>query len=208
MHARLTPRRSPARSAPVLALLLLAGCASGSAPSISVSRFWTTPPPAGQTVAVEPAVPDSATSLVQQGQASAIAAAFAAAGFPAAPPASADLVASFRASEQVGPAAPSSSPVSIGIGGGVGGGGGGGGFGGVGGSVAFPVGGSKMQVMLQSQLVLTLKRRGGSEPLWEGRASATQVGQSPATDWGLLARAALSDYPGAAGKTVSWKPRP
>lgn len=198
---------SAARAAPLSALLVLAGCATGSSSGINVTRFWTTPPAVGQTVAVVPAAPDAATALVQQGQAAAIAAAFAAAGFPAAPADRADLIAAFTTSEMTSQAAPSAPPVSIGIGGGVGGGGSGGGFGGVGGSVAFPVGSAKAQFMLQSRLQISLKRRSDGLPLWEGQASRTDVGSAPTTDWGLLARAALSDWPGASGKTVVWKPR-
>jgi hypothetical protein len=103
----------------------------------------------------------------------------------------------------VAPAAP---PVSVGIGGGAAGGSGGGSFGGIGGSIAIPIGGNKPSFMLQSTLQLTLQRRVDGQPLWEGRAVATQTGPSPATDWRLLARAALSGYPGQGGQTVSWKP--
>lgn len=201
-------RLAPATVLAPLSALLLGACASSSSSDINVTRFWTTPPPTGQSVAVVPAVPDSVTAMVQQGQAMAIAAAFVSAGFPSAPADSADLIASFTASEMTGPAAPSAPPVSIGIGGGVGGGGSGGSFGGVGGSVAFPVGASKPQFMLQSRLQISLKRRSDGVAVWEGQASQTATGASPATDWGLLARAALSDWPGAAGKTVTWKPRP
>jgi len=192
--------------APIIAALLLAGCATPGA--IEVTRFHLGTPLPRAGVAVVPADPALAGSLEFAHYADAVAAEFARAGFERAmSPGGATYLAEVGIT-QASTALRRPSPFSIGFGIGVGGGGYGGGSA-VGAGVSGPVGRGRIETRRTTALRIRLKRRVDDAVVWEG--TATDAVSSAPTDVAVptLAHAALMDFPGRSGMTARYPlPRP
>ena len=151
---------------------------------------------------LEPINPAQASDLEFQTYAGEVARGLSGVGFTVVPTlAQAEYVGvlSYGATTQIGPNKP---PVTVGFG--VGGGSwgyGGGGGGGVG--VQTPVGGGSNLIPVNT-LQLQIKRKSDQTMVWEGKA-VNYAGPLNAAVPGLTT-ALLRDFPGAAGKTVNYKP--
>ncbi|WP_448582869.1 DUF4136 domain-containing protein [Thermaurantiacus sp.] len=180
----------------LLLLPLLAACAS-SRFEARVTRFHLGAAPSATTVAVVPLDSAQAGSLAFRADADAVLPALVAAGFKPAPAETAEVLALVGSSRQVSERV-ASPPVSVGIGGATGG------NVSVGGALRIPIGRGRVLETVASEMQLVLRRRADNEVLWEGRARATQSGQSASSSSALLARALLDGYPGKSGQTVRW----
>jgi hypothetical protein len=193
--------------------LALAGCATQT-PPVQVTRFHLGQPIAPGRVSVEPADKNQADSLEFGTYAAAVEAELGRVGFQVVPNVpNSELVAAvtvFRDSRD-GLVQGSGSGVSIGLGGGGFGGGGrrGGGGIGLGGGVSFPIGKSKPNVVMLTELGVQIKRRSEGTVIWEGRARAEERMTGNAADSTAtvrrLASALFSNFPGESGKTVTVK---
>lgn len=94
------------------------------------------------------------------------------------------------------------SGLSIGLGGG---GYLGGGFG-AGGGVQVPIGGSRPNMIVDTELAVRLQRRSDGSAIWEGRAQMEALGRSPlayaANAVDRLAPALFQGFPGESGRTI------
>ncbi|WP_166038375.1 DUF4136 domain-containing protein [Sphingosinicella sp. YJ22] len=93
------------------------------------------------------------------------------------------------------------SGLSIGLGGGYLGGG----FG-AGGGVQVPIGGSRPNMVVDTELAVRLQRRSDGSAIWEGRAQMEALGNSPlanaANAVDRLAPALFQGFPGESGRTI------
>lgn len=183
----------------VLAIMALAGLAAcATTPTAEVTRFHLGQPIPADTIAVIPGPGAQAGGLEFRAQADAIAGVLAASGFrPVGETSQPAYLATFVAQSERQEVGPRRSPISIGIGGGSFGRGGG-----VGGSVAFPVGTPRADTVSINTLKLQIRRKADNSVIWEGRALETVRGTSLTDAVPGLARALLTGFPGASGKTV------
>jgi hypothetical protein len=205
--------RSIAALGPALGFVALglAGCATtGSLPPTEVIRYHLGTPIARGTIAVQPLSGPATPSLEFQNYAAAVQGELARVGYaPAAPGATPDFIATvdFQRANRVGP--PRRSPFSIGLGGGGYTGGYRGGGVGLGGGISFPIGRSRPNAVVMSQLSVTIKRRADQSPVWEGHAQGISDARAPgASTTGLahkLAAALFTGFPGESGRTIEVK---
>jgi hypothetical protein len=189
--------------------LALSGCATGgSLPPTEVIRYHLGAPIDRGTIRVEPLTAGTA-SIEFKTYAAAVETQLLRNGYTL-PAAGAQplLVATvgFNRVNRLGP--PRQAPVSIGLGGGSFGGGRRGGVG-LGGGVGFPIGGGGARELIETELVVTIKRRVDQSPVWEGRAVAIGDPRKPDGDAGTmagkLATALFTGFPGESGRTIEVK---
>jgi hypothetical protein len=198
----------------ILALALtgagLAACTTVSLPPTEVLRYHLGEPLDLGTIAVQPLSAGPA-SLEFKSYAAAVQGELIKVGYnpPAVATAKPQFIATvgFTRTTQAGP--PRQSPISVGIGGGGFGGGRGGGGVGLGGGVGFPIGGGGRNVVLVTELAVTIKRSADQSPVWEGRAQSFADARKAdaTTDFqaGKLARALFAGFPGESGRTIQVK---
>ena len=194
-----------------LTAIALAGCTTtGSLPPTEVIRYHLGAPIARGTILVQPLSGPATPSLEFQSYAAAVRGELARVGYsPAAPGATADFIATvdFQRANRVGP--PRRSPISIGLGGGGYSGGYRGGGVGLGGGISFPIGHSRRDEVVMSQLSVTIKRRVDQSPVWEGHAQGITDARAPNADTQGLARklaaALFTGFPGESGRTSEVK---
>lgn len=183
------------------AAALLAGCATG--PRTSVTRFHLAQPIARGQIAVEPQLPADRDSLEYRTYASIVGAQLARIGFTEAPGLQAsEEVASIAVERGTREGAPRRSGLTIGLGGSSFGY-----HGGVGGGVSVPIGGAgRPNEIVQTRLVVQIKRRSDGTVVWEGRAeTAARAGApegDPTASVQRLAAAMFADFPGPSGQTI------
>lgn len=206
--------RLPAiRGAAALAALTLglSSCATtASLPPTQVVRYHVDRPIERGTVTVEPLAGGPAPSLEFQAYAAAVQAEMVRNGYSLPTPgAQADYVAvvDFRRTTVEGPQR--RSPISIGLGGGGFSGGHRGGGVGLGGGLSFPLGRSRSQQLLSTEMHVLIKHRADQEQLWEGNArTLTDLRAPEATADGQarkLAAALFTGFPGESGRTIEVK---
>ncbi|WP_298090964.1 DUF4136 domain-containing protein [uncultured Sphingomonas sp.] len=197
--------------------LLLAAALSGlaactttgrSAPAEVIRYHLGEPIPRG-TIAVEPLSPTGPASIEFKTYAAAVETELLRNGYTTAPPgAQPQLIAvvAFTRANHVGP--PRQSPVSIGLGGGGFSGGRGGGVG-LGGGLSFPLGSSRGQDIVTTELTVTIKRRADQSPVWEGSsrtyADARAADATASSQATKLASALFTGFPGESGRTIEVK---
>ncbi|MDB5697065.1 MAG: hypothetical protein JWN21_2608 [Sphingomonas bacterium] len=182
----------------------LAACATtgGLSAPTDVIRYHLGAPVERGTVVVQPAA--GGDGLSGQPFAAAVSRQLGLAGYvPAAPGGQVQFIAlvDVRRSAQEGPRRPS--PFSIGIGAGGYSGGGNGGVG-LGGGIGIPIGKSRRNQLLGTELTVTIKRRVDQSPVWEGNARTLQ--RSPADEAVIadkLAAALFTGFPGESGRTIT-----
>lgn len=201
----------------LLAVLPLAGCATGGAlPPTQVLRYHLGEPVDRGTVRVEAAAMPGQTAAPASIEATTYLAAVQAEllrnGYALAPAGTQpQLVASVSLNRQGRLAPPRRSPVQIGLGGGGFSGGGGwrGGSGvGLGGGLSFPIGGGGAREIVETELAVTIKRRVDQSPVWEGRAHSFSDPRRPdaaAGEAARLAGALFAGFPGESGRTIEVK---
>lgn len=185
--------------ATMAAALALGGCAStgGGGGAVEVTRFHLGQPIAPGTVFVEPA---QGAGLQARAFVPAVEAELARLGYPVSALESAGYIVAVELSSDTREGLRRRSPFSIGIGGGAGGYGSGGG--GVGASVGL--GGGGRRDTLVTRMSVQMKRRMGSDVVWEGRAEIeTRARGDQRAVPGRLARALFRDFPGESGRTIS-----
>ena len=187
------------------ALALVAGCATDDmVTGASVTRFHLGQPIARGPIAIESVDPRDTNSLEFAQISASIARELTRLGWTVVPNSASEQVAAVSLTQQPREAERRSG-VSIGIGGGTGGYGRHGGVG-VGGGVAIPVGGSRTNVVVGSQLSVRIQRRSDSTVAWEGRAQTeARAGTPLASRAGAadrLAEALFRDFPGESGRTI------
>lgn len=194
------------------AALALAGCSTtGRLPPTEVIRYHLGAPIERGTVSVEPLTSGGApASLEFKTYAAAVESELLKLGYtPSALGATPQFVAvvSFTRGVQEGPPRPS--PFSIGLGGGGFSGGRRGGGVGLGGGIGIPIGRSRPNEIVVTQLGVTIKRRVDLSPVWEGQAHTAADPRKPdATAAGQaakLARALFLGFPGESGRTIEVK---
>lgn len=187
----------------------LAGCATtGALPPTEVIRYHLGAPIERGTIAVEPLTGGGApASLEFKTYAAAVQGELIKVGYtPPLPGAMPQFVAvvSFTRGIQEGPPRPS--PFSIGLGGGGFSGGRRGGGVGLGGGVGFPIGRSRPNEIVVTQLGVTIKRRVDLSPVWEGQSHTAADPRKPdataAAQADKLARALFTGFPGESGRTI------
>jgi hypothetical protein len=190
------------RTAAVLAVLALGGCAT-SVPPTEVTRFHLNQPIAPGSVIVTPRNPASASGLEFQTYAAAVTAELQRLGFATASGMRAsELIAVVDVQQGSRQGIAARSPFSVGIGGGTFGGGVG-----IGGGVSFPIGRPRSNETVVTELFVQLKRRSEGTIVWEGRAltearAGTPLASTPAAVQ-KLARALFQGFPGESGRTIS-----
>lgn len=179
------------RRLPLIALLLVGGCATIPGP-VEVTRFA-----AGGNVAraAVVAAPGSAPTLEQKSYEDAVGRALARLGFVGDSPArytfSVDVSRDSRAAPR------RRSPVTIGIGGGTGGYGSGVGLG-----ASFGLGGNRARDTVVTRLSVQLRERATGRVVWEGRAQG-ETSENGGASIDRLAAALFRDFPGESGRTIS-----
>ena len=179
------------RRLPLIALLLVGGCATTPGP-VEVTRFATGAVVARAAVV---AAPGSAPTLEQKSYEDAVGRALARLGFAGDGPArytfSVDVSRDSRAALR------RRSPVTIGIGGGTGGYGSGVGLG-----ASFGLGGNRARDTVVTRLSVQLRERATSRVVWEGRAQG-ETTENGGASIDHLAAALFRDFPGESGRTIS-----
>ncbi len=196
------------RAAMLGAVLALAGCAAQTPPT-QVTRFHLGQPIAPAEVAVESRDPTMAKSLEFQVYANAVSAELVRNGFRPAPNvAQSELVAvvDMMRDMRVGPPRPAPFSIGLGVGGAS--------FGrrsAVGGDVGvgFPVGKSRPNQVVHTEMSVQLKRRSEGSVIWEARArTLARAGTPEATENAAavkLAAAMFQGFPGKSGETINVK---
>jgi len=187
------------------ALALIAGCATDDmVTGASVTRFHLGQPIARGPIAVESVDPRDTGSLEFAQVSASIARELTRLGWTVVPNNASEQVAMVSLSQQSREAARRSG-VSIGIGGGTASYGRHSGVG-VGGGVSVPVGGSRTNLIVGTQLGVRIQRRSDATVAWEGRAQTeARAGTPTATRAGAadrLAAALFRDFPGESGRTI------
>lgn len=187
--------------AAALAAGLLGGCAT-PIPPVQVTRFHQAAPAPQGSIAIVGISPDASQSIEFRSYAAAVGQELQRLGFSEAPAgAASDYVArvdfqrTVRSSAQAG-----RSPVSVGVGGSTGSYGSGIGLG-----VGIDLSGPPRDILVFS-LSVQIRRAGGEQAVWEGRAVTEAKDGTPAAQPGLaaakLASALFRDYPGRSGETI------
>lgn len=190
--------------------LALAGCAA-QIPESRVTRFHLGQPIAPGELAVEPRNPALAKDLEFQAYARIVQSEFARLGFRIAPELTkSELVAVTEVHRSWRPTGEArGSSMSIGLGGGSGGGWHGGTSVGLGGAISFPIGKSRRNMDVLTQLSVQLKRRSDATVIWEGRAeSVARDGTpyaNPEASVARLAAALFEGFPGRSGEIITIK---
>ena len=189
----------------------LAACTTaGGLPPTEVIRYHLGEPIARGTVRVEPLSNTGPASIEFKTYAAAVETALLRNGY-ALPQGDAqpDFIAtvSFTRANRLGPPRPS--PFSVGLGGGSFSGGRGGGVG-LGGGLSFPIGKSRPQEIIGTELSVQIKRRADQSPIWEGSARNIAPVQALAridaqAQAAKLADALFTKFPGESGRTVEVK---
>jgi uncharacterized protein DUF4136 len=192
----------------VAALFLASGCAmemGGGSSAASVTRFHLGQEIARGPIAVEPVDPAQANSLEFERISAAVERELARLGWEVdARRGDTEQVAVIRLDQRVRPGRRGGGlSIGLGIGGGSWGRRGGVGVG-VGGSV--PIGGSRANEVVGTQLGVRIQRRSDATVAWEGRAEMEANGDSPlaspAAAADRLAGALFRDFPGESGRTI------
>lgn len=180
------------------AALALSGCAT-SLPTVQVTRFHLNQPIPPGGIRVQPFVSDG--GLEFQTYAGAVQNELTRLGYPAAGADGGQYVAILSVMRDTREALARRSPVSVGIGGGTGGYGGGVGLG-----VGISLGGRPKSSVV-TELRVQIKRRGGGDVVWEGRAQLEARENAPAAQPGIaagkLAAGLFRDFPGESGRTIT-----
>jgi len=206
--------RLPAiRGAAALAAMTLglSACATtASLPPTEVVRYHLGQPIARGTVSVEPLAGGPAPSIEFQSYAAAVQAELLRNGYSQpAPGARADFAAivDFRRTTVEGQQR--RSPISIGLGGGGYSGGYRGGGVGLGGGLSFPLGRSRRQQLLSTEIHVLIKRSADQQQIWEGSArTLADIRAADATAEGQgrkLTAALFTGFPGESGRTIEVK---
>jgi predicted small secreted protein len=204
-------KKSLLKMSAILLAVTLAGCetageqGSGVQQGASVTRFHLGQPVARGEIRIEPTNPDQTNSLEFSQLAGAVERELTRLGWTVS---NANLrseqVALVRVDQGSREAMRSRSGVSVGVGGGTGGWGGGGGGVGVGGTI--PVGGSRSNEIVVTELGVRIQRRSDATVYWEGRADLEARSDSPLADRRAavdrLAAALFQDFPGESGRTI------
>lgn len=190
----------------------LAACSTtgGRLPPTEVIRYHLGEPIARGTIRVEPLSSTGPASIEFKTYAAAVETALLRNGYQLPTgDAQPDFVATvaFTRANRLGPPRPS--PFSVGLGGGSFGGGRGGGVG-LGGGVSFPIGRSRPQEIIGTELSVQIKRRADQSPIWEGSArNIAPVEAIARTDAqaqaAKLANALFTKFPGESGRTIEVK---
>ena len=190
----------------------LAACSTtgGRLPPTEVIRYHLGEPIARGTVRVEPLSNTGPASIEFKTYAAAVETALLRNGYTLPQgDAQPDYVAtaSFTRANRLGPPRPS--PFSIGLGGGSFSGGRGGGVG-LGGGVSFPIGKSRPQEIIGTELSVQIKRRMDQSPIWEGSARNIAPVEALAkidvqAQAAKLADALFTKFPGESGRTIEVK---
>lgn len=203
---KLNPMRRTALAPPLVALLMLAGCASGPS-GINVTRFHMGTPIAKGSIYIEPKDTSKVNDLEFRSYVATVAQELATIGFTPVPTlATAEYIGTLSYGQSL-QAVTHRAPVSVGFG--MGGGSyGSNGGGAIGTGVNVPIGGGT-GVMSVNQLALQIKRKSEQTVIWEGTAVGQTSGGSADATLGsalpALAKALLRDFPGAPGSTVNYK---
>lgn len=184
---------------------LIAGCATNSgmvSSGVDVTRFHLGPEPARGTIAIEPVDSAQAGSFEFNRFANAVERELTRLGWQVARGNTrSEQVALVRVSQGAREGARRSG-LSIGLGGG---GYLGGGFG-VGGGVQVPIGGSRANMIVGTELAVRLQRRSDGTAIWEGRAQMEARGGTPLANAAdavdRLAPALFQGFPGESGRTI------
>jgi hypothetical protein len=190
----------------------LAACSTtgGRLPPTEVIRYHLGEPIARGTVRVEPLSNTGPASIEFKTYAAAVETTLLHNGYTLPQgDAQPDYVAtvSFTRANRLGPPRPS--PFSIGLGGGSFSGGRGGGVG-LGGGVSFPIGKSRPQEIIGTELSVQIKRRMDQSPIWEGSARNIAPVEALAkidvqAQAAKLADALFTKFPGESGRTIEVK---
>ena len=188
---------------PVIATLLLAGCAT--TPMAEVTRFNIGTPIPSDSIALVPAAGTDAGSLEFRQHAAVVARELDAVGLhPVGADGRSAYVGVLNVIQTTRIGAPRRSPFSIGIGGGTGGSGGG-----IGGGVSLPVGKTPTSEIRVNMIDLQIRRRSDSSMIWEGKAvqeiAADATGSTLTAAVPALSKALLTDFPGKNGETLKVK---
>ncbi|MDQ1158157.1 hypothetical protein QE385_002484 [Sphingomonas sp. SORGH_AS 950] len=190
----------------------LAACSTtgGRLPPTEVIRYHLGEPIARGTVRVEPLSNTGPASIEFKTYAAAVETALLRNGYTLPQgDAQPDYIATvaFTRANRLGPPRPS--PFSIGLGGGSFSGGRGGGVG-LGGGVSFPIGKSRPQEIIGTELSVQIKRRADQSPIWEGSARNIAPIEAVAkvdaqAQAAKLADALFTKFPGESGRTIEVK---
>ncbi|WP_440978625.1 DUF4136 domain-containing protein [Sphingomonas pseudosanguinis] len=190
----------------------LAACSTtgGRLPPTEVIRYHLGEPIARGTIRVEPLSSTGPASIEFKTYAAAVETALLRNGY-ALPQGDAqpDYIATvaFTRANRLGPPRPS--PFSIGLGGGSFSGGRGGGVG-LGGGLSLPIGKSRPQEIIGTELSVQIKRRMDQSPIWEGSARNIAPVETLAkidapSQAAKLANALFTGFPGESGRTIEVK---
>ena len=193
------------RGAAIGLAALLAGCATSSgmvSSGVDVTRFHLGQQPARGTISIEPVETAQAGSFEFNRVANAVERELSRLGWQVTRGnARSEQVALVRVSQGAREGMRRSG-LSIGLGGGsyLGGG-----FG-VGGGVQVPIGGSRSNMIVGTELAVRLQRRSDGTAIWEGRAQMEARGGTPlayaANAVDRLAPALFQGFPGESGRTI------
>lgn len=193
-----------------IAAIGLAGCATTSTlPPTEVVRYHLGNAVQPGTIVVQPMTGGAPASVEFKTYAAAVESALLKNGYTL-PPAGTQpeyiATVGFTRTNRVGP--PRQSPFSLGLGGGSFSGGRGGGVG-LGGGVSFPIGKSRQQEIIVTELAVTIKRRVDQSPVWEGQAHTAAdiraVDANADAQAQKLADALFTGFPGESGRTIEVK---
>lgn len=182
------------------AALGLAACTTP--PTAQVTRFHLGQPIPADTIAVVPPPGPIGDSLEWRSQADQVLGALAQSGFRPVPLADKPAyLATFAANGEIRQGPPRESPVRVGFGVGSYGHGGGVSIGG-----SAPVGSPQATYVSFNTLTIQLRRAGNDQVIWEGRGAMQGAGSNPASlnqAIPVLARAVMTNFPGASGQTIN-----
>lgn len=196
------------RIAPVLAIALLAGCATTPPPTpVEVTRYRVDNVERG-TIAIVPAATSLLDPVSQRAYTTALADALTAQGYTVLPDGQTGAFVATVAVDADRAPTERRSPVSVGLGGGGFSGGrrSGGGVG-LGGSVSFPIGGSRPREAVRTTLSVKIDKANGGG-VWEGRAVTQAIQPAGTSDDATAARLVhglFTGFPGDSGRTIEVK---
>ena len=184
------------------ALSLGAGTTGYSDRGSDVTRFHLNQPIARGPIAIEPNLPEDASTLEFRNYADSVARQLARLGWTVVNTVGqSEQVATVHVERGVFDTYGDRSPVSVGVGGSTGSYGSGVGLG-----VGFDLGGSGSRELVGTQLEVRIKRRSDGTVFWEGRAAteapSNRPEAQPATAVEKLAEALFRDFPGESGRTI------
>jgi hypothetical protein len=191
------------RVAPFVAMALLAGCASTTAPyPVEVTRYRVDTVERG-SVSIVPAAAGDIDPITLRAYEGALTDALTAQGYTVLPDGKRGAMVATVAVDSDRRESSRRSPVSIGLGGGTWGGGGVG----LGGGVSFPIGRGKPREDVRTSLSVKIDKADGGG-VWEGRAVTQSIRPVGTTDDALAARLVhglFTGFPGDSGRTIEVK---